>query len=206
MCDFTKTNIFAWVGSLAVVGTSKLLYFVSCSIGFTLLVRIRASDSSRLNWSKDCWSLFDFPFWQKWRWYSIQDWSLPNQWDTRIYFGTSALHSIWYNDSNMSTRSTPLMFLLYCWTIWGHGIFFFILSFPHHLSNSPVGSTPTKFDAIINPLYRHYSWIVIKMVIHSASAIFHEIFACIKGTTFQTVQSNCTNGIYSFQFKVMLDI
>ena len=94
MCDFTKTNIFAWVGSLAVVGTSKLLYFVSCSLGFTLLVRIRASDSSRLNWSKDCWSLFDFPFWQKWRWYSIQDWSLPNQWDARIYFGTSALPCI----------------------------------------------------------------------------------------------------------------
>ena len=34
------------------------------------LARFRASDSSRLNRSKDFWSLCGFKFWWKWRWYS----------------------------------------------------------------------------------------------------------------------------------------
>ena len=44
------------VGFLPVLGASKFLRFGGHSLeldGFTLLARMRASDSSRLNWSKD---------------------------------------------------------------------------------------------------------------------------------------------------------
>ena len=40
---------------------------------------------------------------------------------------------------------------------------------------------------IINPLHSHYSRIAVTAVTHSASAIFHEIFFCIK--------NNLTNGL-----------
>ena len=50
----------AWVGFLPVVGGSKLCFW-GCLLQldrFTLLTRIRASDSSRLNCSKDLFYLF----------------------------------------------------------------------------------------------------------------------------------------------------
>ena len=62
------------VGFLPVLGASKFLRFEGHSLeldGFTLLARMRASDSSRLNWSKDFWSLWCFPFWRKWWLYRI---------------------------------------------------------------------------------------------------------------------------------------
>ena len=59
-----------WVGFLPVVGVSMLLSFEGGAHeldGFTLLARIRAFDSSRLNWSKDFWFFRGFPFWRKWQ-------------------------------------------------------------------------------------------------------------------------------------------
>ena len=60
--------------------------------------------------------------------------------------------------------------------------------------------------AIIDPLNRHYSRIAMETVNHSTSAIFHELFVCIKRKTSQTVQSNYTNSIYSFPSKVVWEI
>ena len=84
----------AWVGFIPVVGASKLFRFGGRPLeldGFILLTRIRASDSSRLNWSRDFWFLCGFTFWRKCQRYRIDHWSLPYQWDARISFGTSAL-------------------------------------------------------------------------------------------------------------------
>ena len=133
-------------------------------VGF-LLVRIRASDSSSLNWSKDLWFLCGFPFWQKWRRYRIQ--ALTYQWDARISFWYQrfVLPGVWFNDSNISARLMPPMFLLYCWTIWGHGMFFLTFSFPHHLSNSLIGSTPTKFDTRLTTLLStHFTAIIPELL------------------------------------------
>ena len=48
-----------------------------------------------------------------------------------FWYQRFVLHCIWYSDSNMSTRSTPPMSLLYWWTIWGHEKFFLTFSFEH---------------------------------------------------------------------------
>ena len=104
------------------------------------------------------------------------------------------LHDTQYKDRNMSARSTPPWLLVYCWTIWGYGMFFLTFSFPQNLSNSPISSTPTKFDARsthLDPLHTHFSRIAIITVMYSTFAIFHEIFVCIKRTTSQSVQSAC---------------
>ena len=100
----TSVTENVWVGFLPVVGASKLFRFGSRPLeldGFILLARIRASDSSRLNWSRDFWFLCGFPFWRKCQRCRTDHWSLPYQWDARISFtyqwdarisfGTSAL-------------------------------------------------------------------------------------------------------------------
>ena len=50
-------------------------------------------------------------------------------------------------------------------------------SFPHHLSNSSIGSTPTKFDARSNTLlHKHYYRIFITNIITEllSSTVFLE--------------------------------
>ena len=161
----------ALVGFLSVVSASKLLRFGGQPLeldGLTLVARIILYDSSRLNWRKDFWSLGAFPFWQKWRRYRIQ----------ALIFAIS-----------MRCQS-------------GHGKYFLTFFFPHHLPKSPSVQSPS-FNSekvwcqinhpIIDPLRSHYSRISLTTLIHSASAIFYEIFVCIKRTTLQTVQENGTN-------------
>ena len=142
MCDLIKTNIGdrqCLSGILPVVGASKLLRFGNRLLepdGFTLLARIRASNSSRLNWSKDLLLLCDFPFWQMWRRYRVQTLILVIlvRCQNIFWYQRFVFHGIWCNDSNMSARPTPIILLLYCWTIWRHGMFFspspFHTSFP----------------------------------------------------------------------------
>ena len=151
-CDLIKTNISnrKCLSRLFIRGgyLKTSLFWGDRSLeldGFTLLVRIRVSDSSILNWSKDFWSLSSFPFWRKWRQYRIQAliFAISMRCQNIIWCQHFVFHHIRYNDSNMSARLTPPMHLLHCWTIWGN-IIFFITSFPHHLSNSPISSTPTK--------------------------------------------------------------
>ena len=72
---WTSVTANAWVGFLSVVGESKLLCFGDPSLELhrsTVLVMIRASDSSRLNRGEEFWFLCGFPFWWKWQWYRIQ--------------------------------------------------------------------------------------------------------------------------------------
>ena len=97
MCDLIKMNIgnrqclsrlFTGGGCLQ---TSS---FWGCPLeldGFTLLARIRASDTSRLNWSKDLWFYVVFHSDESDNGIGSKHWSLPYQWDGRISFGTSAL-------------------------------------------------------------------------------------------------------------------
>ena len=146
-----------WVGFFLVICAFELLRFEGCLLeldGFTLLARIRASDSSRLNWSKNFWSLCGFPFWRKWRLYRVQAliFAISIRCQNIFWCQCFALHSIQYNDSNMSVRLTPAMVLLYCWTIWGHGMFFLTFSFQHYLSNSLLGSTTITFDTRLTTL------------------------------------------------------
>ena len=178
----TSVTRYARVGFLPVLGSSKLLRFDGGPLeldGFTLSLMIRASNSSRLSWSKNFWSLCKFPFWRKWRWYKIQALILPYQWDARVFFGTSALSGMVFD--TMTALCPPgqhlACFFLHSWTIWGHEIFFLSFSFPHHLANSPICQLPQKAwfkinHAIIDPLHSHYSRIFIITVIHSASAFF----------------------------------
>ena len=132
MCDLIKTNIGdrqCLSGILPVVGASKLLRFGNRLLepdGLTLLARIRASNSSRLNWCKDFSFLCDFPFWQIWRRYTIPAliFVISVKCQNIFWYQRFVFPSLWCNDSNMSAKPTLIMLLLYCWTIWRHGKFF----------------------------------------------------------------------------------
>ena len=119
-----------------------------------MLARIRASRSSRLNWGKDFLSFCCFPFRWKSRRYRIQAliFAISMRCQNIFWYQPFVLHDIQSNYSNMSARQTPPMLLLYCWTIWGHGMFFLTFSFPRHLSNSQIGSSPTKLDTRLTTL------------------------------------------------------
>ena len=139
-----------------------------------LLARFRASDSSRLNRSKDFWSLCSFKFWWKWRWYSDES---DNGIGSRYYlYHINEMPEYLLVPAPCLARCL-FFFFLYCWTIWGHGMLSITFSFPHHLSNSSIGSTPTKFDARSNTLlHKHYYRIFITNIITEllSSTVFLE--------------------------------
>ena len=109
MCDLIKTNIGEKQCLSRLLTCGRYLQtslFWGCLLeidGFILLARMRASDSSRMNWSKDLSFFCGFPFWRKWR-DSIgsKHWFLPYQWYARISFATSALFYLVF-DSMIAT-------------------------------------------------------------------------------------------------------
>ena len=70
---------------------------------------------------------------------------LQYQLNAKIFSGTN----IWFYKKfcrELSARSTPPIFLLDCFTIYGQGISFLFFSFLHHLSIEIIGSIPTKLE------------------------------------------------------------
>ena len=136
-------------------------------------------------------------------------WSLLYQWDARIYFGTSAFSCTVF-DAMVSTCPSGQDLPCFCCNV---EQFETLNVFSHLLISTPSFKLPNWLNsnkvwceinhAIFDPLHSHFSRIAITTVIRGASAIFQEIFLCIKRTTSQTVQSNCTNSMYSFRSKVI---
>ena len=119
-------------------------------------------------WIGTFWPSCGFPFW--WRWWRYRIQALIFATSIRCHnifrYQSFVLHGVWYNDSNISAKSTPPMLLLYCPTMWGHGIFFFTFSFSHHLSNSSFGSTSTKLEArLTTVLSTHFTYIIPKLLL-----------------------------------------
>ena len=110
-------------------------------------------------------------------------WFLSYHWDAKISFDTSAL-----------SCSVSNAMIATCRPGWHLPCFCCIVE---QFQKMECFSSPSPF---------HIIFPTPQLVIDSASAIVLEIFVCIKRTTSQTVQSNCINSMYSFQFKMMKEI
>ena len=188
----------ARVGFLSVVGASKLLllgvilsYYMD-SLCWQGLEHLIAQD----------WSFCGFPFWRKWQRYRIQ---------ALIFVISMRCQNIfWYQRTVFDTMIATCppgrhLQCYYCIVEQFEDMECFFSPYPFQLPNW-LNSNKVWCEishAIIDPLHSHYFRIAITTVIHSAFAIFHKIFVCIKRTTSQKVQSNCTNSIYSSRSKVM---